>query len=93
MKIFIHLWHGAPVSALFRPRTIVGQTPSGVAVLKVQDAAVFTNWLRIRKQILALAAQREVIVDLSAARLVDHTTMKSSGNWYKTGNSPGASFR
>lgn len=76
VKIFIHLWNGAPFVSLFRPRTIIGATPSGAAVLKVQDAAVFTNWLRIRKQMLNLADQREVIVDLSSARVVDHTVMK-----------------
>jgi MFS superfamily sulfate permease-like transporter len=76
VKIAIHLWNGAPLSSLFTPRTIIGHTPSGATVLHVQDAAVFTNWLKIRKQMLALATEREVIVDLSGARLVDHTTMK-----------------
>jgi MFS superfamily sulfate permease-like transporter len=76
VKILIHLWHGAPLSSLFRASLITGTASSGVAVLRVNQSAVFTNWLQIRSQILARADQKELVVDLSGARLVDHTVMK-----------------
>ncbi|HBY62197.1 MAG TPA: sulfate transporter [Solibacterales bacterium] len=76
VKTFLHVWNGAPVSSLLAPRTILGHAPSGAAVLHVQDAAVFTNWLKVRRQVLALSNEEKVIVDLSGARLVDHTVMK-----------------
>jgi MFS superfamily sulfate permease-like transporter len=76
VKILIHLWNGAPFTSLFNPATIVGATPDGVTVLRVCDSAVFTNWLKIRKQILSYSDRDRLVVDLSGARLVDHTVMK-----------------
>lgn len=76
VKILIHLWNGAPISSLFRASLIAGTTPAGLAVLSVRESAVFTNWLQIRSQILARPEQKELVVDLSGARLVDHTVMK-----------------
>ena len=38
---------------------------------------MFTNWLKLRKVILGLQNEsRELVVDLSDAKLVDHTVMK-----------------
>jgi MFS superfamily sulfate permease-like transporter len=80
VKILIHLWNGAHVLSLFRASLLTGTTSSGVTVLRVRESAVFTNWLQIRKQILARADQKELVVDLSGARLVDHTVMKKLGD-------------
>lgn len=77
VKIAIHLINGAPVSSLFSPDTDIETTPQGLTVLRVRQAAVFTNWLKLRKILLSLQRDsRELVVDLSGARLVDHTVMK-----------------
>jgi MFS superfamily sulfate permease-like transporter len=76
VKILIHLWNGASLRSLFRPATTLETSRSGITVLRIRDAAVFTNWLKIRKQILDLAGKRRLIIDLADARLVDHTVMK-----------------
>lgn len=76
VKILIHLWNGAPLTSMLNPATTTAVTAEGHTVLRVHDAAVFTNWLKIRKQILAHSDDSKLIVDLSGARLVDHTVMK-----------------
>lgn len=76
VKIFLHIWNGAPLGSLISPATMTGTTPDGITVLRIRDSAVFTNWLKIRKQILAFSDQKAMVVDLSGARLVDHTVMK-----------------
>jgi MFS superfamily sulfate permease-like transporter len=76
VKIMIHLFNGVPIRSLFRPETSVEITPQGQAVLRVRQSAVFTNWLKLRRIILDLESSRELVVDLSEAKLVDHTTMK-----------------
>jgi MFS superfamily sulfate permease-like transporter len=46
-------------------------------VLVVRRAAVFSNWLGLRKAIVGQGeCKDEVILDLSDTRLVDHSTME-----------------
>lgn len=76
VKLLIHIVNGAPFGAIFSPETDVETASNGRAVLRVRQAAIFTNWLRLRSIILGLSSERELVVDLSGARLVDHTVMK-----------------
>lgn len=76
VKVLIQMWHCPNVRALFRAKAELEQTPTGTPVLRVQEAAVFTNWLGLRKHIAALQQHPEATIDLSNTRLVDHTVMK-----------------
>lgn len=75
VKIAIHLINGAPAKSLVAPRTTVETRDGHPPVVRVHDAAVFTNWLALRKRIAAMTHDT-VHVDLSGTRLVDHTVMK-----------------
>jgi len=75
VKMAVHLVNGAPARSMFRPKATVEVPEEGVPVLRVHDAAVFSNWLPLQKQISALRYS-VVMVDLAGARLVDHTVMK-----------------
>lgn len=77
LKVAFHLWHGAPVSGLLIPDVTAVPEGDTRVVLVVRRAAVFSNWLGLRKAIVAQAATRdEVVLDLSGTRLVDHSTME-----------------
>jgi len=76
VKIAIHLFNGAPVASLVKPRAVIEMPEAGAPVVHVHDAAVFTNWLPLRKQIDAMAQHPKVHVNLSNAKLVDHSVMK-----------------
>lgn len=74
-NLCLNLYRGASFSALFLPKAEVDL--KGVApVLRVRDAAVFSNWLPLRRRLLGLADHPRASIDLSETRLVDHTVMK-----------------
>lgn len=74
VKFLIHLWNGASAPSMMRPRAYLIHCEH--PVLRVQDAAVFTNWLALQKQIAALNSHARVEIDLSSTKLIDHTVMK-----------------
>ncbi len=76
VKCIIHLSNGASIKALAQPKAIIELSPDGIPTVHVHDAAVFTNWIPLQKQIAAMSVHPHVIVDLSKTCLVDHTVMK-----------------
>ena len=70
--------NGAPVRSLFRADIEVAHSEGDkIAVLKVRQAAVFSNWLSLKGHIIRYVEGRdEVVLDLSATTLVDHSTME-----------------
>ncbi|WP_224364431.1 SulP family inorganic anion transporter [Hyalangium versicolor] len=75
LKTVVHLFNGAPLRSLFRPEIETHHAEDRV-MLRVRHAAVFTNYLTIKKHLLQQSSARHVELDLSHARLVDHTTME-----------------
>jgi MFS superfamily sulfate permease-like transporter len=78
LKMVIHILNGAPIRSLLRPDIEVAHTEGDkLAVLKVRQAAVFSNWLGVKGAILHYAEKsEEVQLDFSEAKLVDHTVME-----------------
>jgi len=77
MKVCFHLWHGAPARGLFRADISTVTEGDQKVTIVVRRAAVFSNWLGLRKVIVAKGeVYRSVLVDLSATRLVDHSVME-----------------
>ena len=78
LKVVIHLINGAPIRTLFRPDIEVAHAEGDkVAVLKVRGGAVFSNWLGLKSAVTKyMDGREEVVLDLSATRLVDHSTME-----------------
>ncbi|MBK9755544.1 MAG: SulP family inorganic anion transporter [Nannocystis sp.] len=74
-KMIIHLVRGAPISALFKP-AIVAHDEGDHVRLEVQKAAIFSNYLGIKSRIFAVDPGKGIVVDLSGARLVDHSVMQ-----------------
>lgn len=74
VKILLHLINGAPLQSLFRPQLAVDAQGADKAVLRVKQAAIFTTWIGLKRRIERTEA-KTLVVDLTEAKLVDHTVM------------------
>ena len=92
IKMVIHVVRGAPISALFKPAVIHHDEGDHVR-LEVQKAAIFSNYLGLKRRILAIPARQGVIVDFSGARLVDHSVMQYMQELQADFTSAGRSFK
>jgi MFS superfamily sulfate permease-like transporter len=78
IELVLQFIQGVPLISLFRPRTNVRQIDDNCHLIAPQKSAVFANWLLIRNKIDSYGISRNgnVVVDLSDARIVDHTVME-----------------
>jgi len=77
LEVMFHLWHGTPLTAMFRPDVeVVGDGTSQAVVLVVKRACVFSNWLSVRSRIVRhLEHNDELTIDLSHSKFVDHSVL------------------
>ncbi len=76
LKMAIHVYHGAPLSSLFRSDIAVSFN-DGKYLVEVGRSAVFTNYLALKSKLEAIPAGMDLTLDLGDTRLVDHTVMEN----------------
>jgi MFS superfamily sulfate permease-like transporter len=77
IKLLIHVLNGAPLSSLVKPYLDVTDVNENTCKIVAHRSAVFTNWIPFRRQIenLGLREHKNLIVDFSDTKLVDHSVM------------------
>ncbi|MEY4954796.1 MAG: hypothetical protein RI981_881 [Bacteroidota bacterium] len=75
-EIVVNLFNGKPLSAIFKAPTEVSFTDESYLV-EISDAAVFTNFLGIKRKLEAIPPSFQVTIDLSKTHLVDHSVMEN----------------
>ena len=75
-EILVNLFNGKPLSAIFKAPTSVSFTNEAYLV-EISDAAVFTNYLGIKRKLEAIPPGFFVTIDLSKTHLVDHSVMEN----------------
>jgi MFS superfamily sulfate permease-like transporter len=75
VKMILHLMAGTSFPNLFRPHVELTEEDS-IPTLRVSKSVVFSNWLPLRKRILALSGHAAVKVDFSDTKFIDHTVYK-----------------
>jgi MFS superfamily sulfate permease-like transporter len=75
-EILVNLFNGKPLSAIFKAPTQVSFTDEAYLV-EISDAAVFTNFLGIKRKLEAIPPSFQVTIDLSKTHLVDHSVMEN----------------
>jgi MFS superfamily sulfate permease-like transporter len=75
VKVLLHLARGVPALSLLRLNASVQRRDQDGVTVVVNDSAVFSTWLALRKKLVALKAEPRVRLDLSRTALVDHTVM------------------
>ncbi|MFO0869957.1 MAG: SulP family inorganic anion transporter [Pirellulales bacterium] len=81
VKLVIHYMNGVPLLSLFRPFLKIEPLNETTYLIKASQSAVFSNWLLFRRQICTygLLEQKNIVVDFSDTKLVDHTVMEKIG--------------
>ncbi|QDT12507.1 SulP family inorganic anion transporter [Stieleria marina] len=76
-KVVIHLSNGVPLRSLFKPEIEVTHEDGETVHLTARQSAIFSNWIPMRRHIerLGLLERKNVELDLSEVKLVDHTVM------------------
>ncbi|HUQ70984.1 MAG TPA: SulP family inorganic anion transporter [Planctomycetaceae bacterium] len=76
LKCVLHVCHGVMPWSLIKADVEVDETAPDTTTIRVKSPAVFSTWLSLRRRLVNVNADRKIIVDLSQAQLVDHTTME-----------------
>lgn len=77
-KLLIHVINGVPVWALFKSYLDVEtNNDDNTAIIRVRYSAIFSNWIVFRRTIirLGIVERRNLLLDFSQCKLVDHTVM------------------
>lgn len=76
LKIAVHLFSGVSFVSFFHADIESDEPDDHTVRVKVYNSAVFSTWLALRKAVMAVPADKTVILDLSATPLVDHSTLE-----------------
>lgn len=89
-EILVNLFNGKPLSAIVKAPTEVSFTDDAYLV-EISEAAVFTNFLGIKRKLEAIPSNFQVTIDLSKTRLVDHSVMENLEHFKQEYESMGGS--
>jgi MFS superfamily sulfate permease-like transporter len=75
-EIIVNIVNGKPLKSIFNAPTIVSFTDKEYLV-EISEAAVFTNFLGIKRKLEAIPPTFQVTIDFSKTKLVDHSVMEN----------------
>jgi len=78
LKMIIHVANGVPLKSLFIPYIEAQDIDENTSLILARESAVFSNWIPFRRQIeqIGLVQKRNLIIDVSNTKLVDHSVME-----------------
>jgi MFS superfamily sulfate permease-like transporter len=88
-ELVIYMFHGVKVKDFFKAQVSINNEEEGVSVLKVESAAIFSNFIGLKKYIETVPSHHHLVIDLTKARLVDHTFMEHLQNFETKFNAKG----
>jgi MFS superfamily sulfate permease-like transporter len=74
LEIIINLINGTPVKNLFKSNVVVTEKENEIE-LQANDALVFSNILGFKKQFQKIPAGKNITINVSNAKIVDHTSI------------------
>lgn len=92
VKFLFHLYNGARLGELFKANYHIDKTGSEVR-LTVDKVAVFSNLIGFKKALHKLEGADHVVIDLTKARLVDHSFMSFMNNHMHRQQDSGIDFQ
>lgn len=78
LKLVIHTVNGVPLRSMFKPFLEVENIDERTSRIIAHESAVFSNWIPFRRQIeqIGLVQKRNLIIDVSDTKFVDHSTIE-----------------
>jgi MFS superfamily sulfate permease-like transporter len=76
MKFFIHLYLGLPVKSIFKPLYRVDQPEHNTYLIRVNQSAVFANYIQLKKKLDELPRKAKIFIDFNNCNIIDHTVME-----------------
>lgn len=76
LKVILHLINGAPLSSFLKAPTSISFSGNEYLV-EIEKAAIFSNFLGIKKKLEEIPAGFQVTIDLKNAVMVDHSVMEN----------------
>lgn len=76
VKFLLNMVHGASLRAAWKPGIECERTGETSGKIVVHDAAVFSNWLVVKRKIDEFGPASRLTVDLGDVRYVDHSVME-----------------
>jgi len=72
MQVLIHLYYGAPLKFLFKPRFDYARDDD-TDVIFLQHSAIFSNYVSLKSEIERRRDQTKLVLDFTHVNLIDHT--------------------
>lgn len=78
VKVLIHAFNGVPLNSFFKAYLEMEDRDEKTTVIRASQSAIFSNWFQFKREIDRLGREmhRDVIVDLSGTKVVDHSFME-----------------
>lgn len=76
LEICMHMYFGVPLQTLFRTKASLKQNGEHSYTLHIYDAAVFSNYMGVKKYLQSLPEYSNVTFDFSETKVVDHTFLE-----------------
>lgn len=95
LKMIIHTVNGVPLRSLFKPFLEIQEVDATTSMIIAKESAVFSNWIPFKRQIedIGLVQKRNLIVDVSDAKLVDHSVMEKLEEMERDFETEGLTFK
>jgi MFS superfamily sulfate permease-like transporter len=76
LKVIMHMVNGTPISSFFKAPILVSFIGNRYLV-EIDKAAIFSNYLGIKRKLEEIPAGFDVTIDLKNTKLVDHSVMEN----------------
>lgn len=76
VKFLLHILRGVHINQLFKAHAELIEQGADTVVLKINEAAIFSNYLSLRKYLAKIPPNKKVVLDLGSATFIDHTVME-----------------
>jgi MFS superfamily sulfate permease-like transporter len=75
VRVLLHFTNSVPIASLLRLNARVEREGAQNARIIIKESAVFSTWIGLKKRLESVRDCKQVLLDLSDTRVVDHTVM------------------